>query len=155
MKKITLTQIYNELQEIKKRLPPEEIKSAFKYDKTKDGWTLVETNKPLVMNFKKLELVSFLKDKEESITGEEMRKRAVELKANLGQVEAEWLEEHQDKIPESWRNSYLVLPATLWRDSGGHLRVPYLYWFGERWGLSWRWLENDWYSFVRLVRLCG
>ena len=81
------------------------MKHAFKNDKTKHGWVLVEsTPKPKKFTMD-LELVSFLKDGESYITGEEFLKRAKDMKAEMNQYDAEYLLEHQDKIPKEWQRS--------------------------------------------------
>ncbi len=59
-------------------------------DKTKDSWTLIEHAKRRITTVQELELVSFLKSKENSVKGEEVVRRArVELDANYGQEDAE------------------------------------------------------------------
>lgn len=125
----------------------------FSRDMRKEGWELVEDlGRPAKVIIADLETVSFLKGNETSVSGEVMRQRAVELRANLGQRQAEFLLEHQQEIPKEWRNYYLIFPGTLWRDSNGFLFVHVLHCSGERWGLRFIWLENDWFSFGRLLR---
>lgn len=124
----------------------------FKYDKTKDGWKLLED---VLFDGKEFvpEFLGFLKPGESSVNGDVMRLRAKELNVHTGQRHAEWLLEHQDRIPKELRGKYLVFPDTVWRDSVGYRGVPYLGWNGDKWCLNWNWLENDWNDNDRLIRL--
>lgn len=127
---------------------------VFVNDKTKDGWILLEHASRRITSAQNLELVSFLKRGENSIGGEEMVRRArVELDANYGQEDAEWLLDHQDEIPVEFRKYYLVFTGTVWRDSLGRRLVPYLVWDGGGWCLRFGWLAFGWRSDDRLVRL--
>ena len=122
---------------------------AFRFNKRKDGWILVEDN-PLQKSVSELEIVSFLKRGENSISGERIRQRAAEMGGNFGQREAEYLLNHQEEIPVSWRQYYLVFPGTVWRYSDGSLGVPYLDWGCGRWSLRFSFL--GWNSDGRLLR---
>ena len=122
-------------------------------DKTKDGWKLLENTPHRIFSTNDLELVSFLKQGESSINGEEMAQRArVELDANYGQEDAEWLLEHQNKIPAEFREYYIVFTGTIWWGSDVHRYVPYLHWRGGRWYLNFYWIDSVWGSSDRLVR---
>lgn len=126
------------------------ITDFFKRDMRKEGWILLD-NAPRRLS-SAVSGVSFLKEDESSIDGEEMVHRArVELDANYGQEDAEWLLDNQDKIPAELRNFYPVFPATIWRDSGGRRSVPSLHWRGDGWVLYFFWLDSDWSSSDRLV----
>ncbi len=126
-----------------------------KYDKTKDGWKLLEHTSRRITSATDLELVPFLKEREVSTNGEEMVRRArVELNANYGQEDVEWLLKHQDEIPAEFQKYYLVFTGTVWQDSDdGHRIVPCLNWSGGRWRLYFSWLGIGWRSDNRLVRL--
>lgn len=126
------------------------VTGNFKYDKRKDGWTLLE-NQPRRIS-STIEAVPFLKNGEGSVDGEVIATRAIKLDANYGQEDAEWLLEHQDMIPVELRNFYLVFPATKWRNPDGSRGVPYLGWSGDRWRLNFIWLVLDFFDDVRLVR---
>jgi hypothetical protein len=116
-------------------------KAIFEHDKQKDGWTLIEEGPKLSKKNQKLEIVSFLKEGESYINGEEMRKRAKEL-GSLGQHQAEQLLKQASDIPEEWKNYYLLFPETVWRHPGGLLYVPYLYWDGGRWVLRFGYVDD-------------
>src|SRR3989344_4584206 len=104
---------------------------AFTYDKTKDGWKLVENvTEAMEFKIKDLELVSFLRGGESYINGEEMVRRAKELKINFGQQQAEYLLANQDQIPKEFRKHYLPFPGTVWQGPNGNRFVPYLRWGG-------------------------
>ena len=126
---------------------------AFSRDMRKKGWEPVENIDEEPVPASGLELVSFLKRGESSVSGETMCERAKKAGANLAQRQAEYLLDHQGEIPSEWRNFYLVFPGTVWRAPDGRLGVPYLRWYGVRWDLSFSGLECDWRSGDRLVRL--
>lgn len=127
--------------------------NAFVYDKRKDDWELLEDVELTLTDPANLEAVPFLKSGESSINGEEMVRRArQELRINLGQHDAEFLLEHQNKIPQELRKYALVFTGTVWRDPRGDRCVAYLSWNGERWILRFSLLSYDWGSFDRLVR---
>ena len=129
-------------------------KPLFQYDKTKDGWTLLE-DVPFSGAFVP-DIKEFLKSNESYVNGEVMKQRAKELNAHLGQHHAEYLLEHQDLIPKEWRGKYyLVFSGTVWQDRGGYRSVPYLRWYGGRWYLYFVWLGSGWCSSGRLVCLRG
>lgn len=113
-------------------------KPKFLNDRTKDGWELVEDVglTPAITSPTQLELVSFLKEGESYVNGEVMAKRAIELKAAMGQNHAEWLLAHQSEIPKEFRKYYLVFTGTIWRGSDGRRYVPYLYWYDNGWYLG-------------------
>ncbi len=126
---------------------------VFSRDMRKEGWELVEdVSEPATIVIADLEVISFLREGEGSVSEEVMRKRAVELGANFGQRHAEFLLEHQEEIPVEFRKFYLVFSGTVWRDAVGHLNATCLDWRGERWVLRFPWLGGDWRSSVRLLR---
>jgi hypothetical protein len=126
--------------------------TGFFYDKTKNGWELVE-NVPLENIEPTLELSDFLQEGENYIIGTTMLERAKKLGNLAGQLHAERLLSQQQDIPKEWRDYYLVFAGTVWRDSDGNLYVPYLGWGGGRWDLNFDWLDNDFFSHARLARL--
>ena len=73
--------------------------------------------------------------------------------ANMGQLDLEYLLDHQEVIPTEWRGKYyLVAPGTVWQDSDGDLCVPYLDWDEDQWILNFDWRRSDWNGDVRLIR---
>jgi hypothetical protein len=76
------------------------------------------------MNIKDLELVSFLKDHENYISGDEMLKRAGNALTNY-----EEMLKQQDKFPKEWREYYIVFPKLL--GDYRYRRVAYFNW-GDR-----------------------
>ena len=143
-------------EEARKASEPEP--SQFQYDKTLDGWKLIEPGPKHNGESFAPELIDFLKSGEEKITGEEMLKRAKELGINSGQQYAEYLLKHQELIPEEWRGKYVpIFPGTVWQDQDpdGDRRVPYLIWGEGRWRLNFGWLGRSWGGGGRLVRQRG
>ena len=126
------------------------VSGNFKYDRRKDGWTLLE-NQPCRIGGQ-ITAVPFLKTGESLVKSNVMIARAVVLDANYGQGDAEWLLEHQDMISVKLRNLYLIFPATKWQVLGSNRLVPHLYWFSNRWCLDFRWLGDGFGGGDRLVR---
>ncbi len=127
------------------------VTGTFKRDMHKEGWTLLENVSRRLNSV--VDGVSFLKGSETFVNGEEMVRRVrIELDANYGQEDAEWLLEHQDKIPVELQKYCLVFPGTVWQVSSGNRYVPCLHWRGRRWMLNFGWLDSDWRSFSRLLR---
>lgn len=95
------------------------------------------------------ELVPFLKEGESSVSGDTMVERAVELNANLGEDDGQFILEHQDEIPQKLRGK-IFLVFTSWRGPSGPRGVACLRWGGDRWYQGWDWL--GWGGDGRLVR---
>ncbi len=129
-------------------IPP----TPFKYDKTKDGWKLIERG-PIrrIADISKLKAEPFLEKGEGCVNGAVMRDRAKEKGCDFGQADLEYVLEHQDQIPKKLRGFYLVFPGTVWRDSDGDRYVAYCGWGGGRWCLYFGWLGSDWDGLDRLL----
>ena len=128
--------------------------SEFRFDKRKDDWELV-SNVPLEGE-PTLSLAEFLEEEDGGyVKGDVMLQRSKEMgeDGNAGQLHAERLLEQQDTIPEDWRQHILVFAKTVWRNPDGDLYVPYLFWDDDKWYLLFYWLDNDFHSDSRLVRL--
>lgn len=119
----------------------------------KRKWEVIEDVEPSGLDITKLVPRSFLRNGESYISGEEMRRRAIELKGNLGLSDGKRLLDERDKIPPEFRNYYIALPGTVLRGSGGDLGVPFLGWGGGRWLLGFGWLGCGWGGRARLA--CG
>lgn len=84
-----------------------------------------------------------------SIKGDKLRKE-LEGKPVLNACVLDYLREHPDLIPESWkvdekgRTRYIFFWRTIYRVSGGDLYVRYLYWHGGRWDWGDGWLGDEW-----------
>ncbi|MDO8493339.1 MAG: hypothetical protein Q7S19_02230 [bacterium] len=127
--------------------------SIFERDFRKEGYDLNEDVEPLTGDAE-FEALSFLEGKETSIDGDKMRERALKLKANRGQRDAQivlkFLNSAEGKeASKALRDFYLVFPGTVWvnRDSRHHC-VPVLSWDGLRWvlglsGLGYGWSADD------------
>lgn len=129
-------------------------KPLFVRDMRKErGYTLIEEGPqhPKGVMVADLKLKEFLNHDETYIRGEELKKRAVRLNANLGQHTAEYLLEYQTEIPEDWRGIYIVFIGTIWQFSDGSCDVSCLRWRDGRWQLSFPWLGCDWSSSYRFA----
>jgi len=91
------------------------------------------------------EILTFLKDGEESIVGHEMVERAKEMNAHLGQDDGQYLLDHQQDIPESLRGKVCFV-FTDWRRPDGSDEVFCVCWSGDRWVRRWGWLGGDGWS---------
>lgn len=126
--------------------------AGFDRDMTKEEkWELLSDTEAKEGEFKP-ELVEFLKDGEDYVSGDEMVKRTDSEDCG-GQRTAEAMLREQDKIPQEFRKYYLVFPKTVWRLRLGGRRVAYLHFRGGRWYLGFFWLGNDFGRHCRVVRL--
>lgn len=116
-------------------------------DTQEEDWELVEDfdRDPVPVN--QLELVSF----SSHVT---MLERAKGKSVNVGRRQAEYLLEHQEEIPEEWRQYYLAFLGTR-RRRFGRLLIPYLMrdFDDERWLLRFDELGLGIVPYGRLVRL--
>jgi len=119
-----------------------------------DGWKLESDNGNVPVGEVSFELVSFLKKDETSISSDEMLKRAKEMGADYNQKTAELFLANWDKIPESYREFYIIFSGTMWQDSSGDRHVPSLRWRGERWRLLFPWLDHGLHAHGRFLHLC-
>ncbi len=124
----------------------------FASDLLPEGWSVVEDVSPTEFEVKDLEFITFLEEGESSVNGETMRQRAINLKANLGLVDAKRMLAHQDEIPVKMRGKYIIFTGTLLRGPDGLLYVACLYWRDDRWDLHFLWLGHDWHDGARLAR---
>ncbi len=82
---------------------------------------------------------------ESSISGSKYESRIASL-PTLGYQQAAWLVEHQDEFPEFMKllgKMYIDFPGLVVLDSDGDRNIPCLDQNGERWGLRWHWVEDD------------
>ena len=59
----------------------------------------------------------------------------------------DWLLEHTEKIPESWKKKEVFFWGTIYRDGEGSLFVRLLRWRDSQWSWSLRWLTFRWTTF--------
>lgn len=96
-------------------------------------------------------IVRFLSRNGDHISRDKVRQRTKKLGINLGQRHTEWLLEHQNFIPEEWKEYCLLFLGTIWQDHLGCCFVPSLDWDGESWCMYFRRLDGQWVSDFRLV----
>lgn len=56
----------------------------------------------------------------------------------------DYLLANQHLIPWEWKYQPPFFWGTIYHDWNSSLYVRYLYWRGDRWDWSFRWLDNDW-----------
>jgi len=88
------------------------------------------------------DILGFLQGNEKLVKGDIMVTRAVNMNANLGEDDGQYLLDHQDEIPAVLRNR-VVFVFTDWRHPSGPERVCSLCWDGSRWIKYWYWLDYD------------
>ena len=116
-------------------------------DMRDNGWKLVED---LTFASYEFEIVSILTEKDKRISLEEMLQRVKDVANKAGQSHAEWLLEHQDAIPQEWRNGTLIFAGTVWDRPGYGLCVPYLI-FSDEWRMFWGNNDRDGLRRSRIV----
>jgi hypothetical protein len=105
----------------------------------------------LFLDGKKIELFLSDKQKKGTVVGNDIRKE-LEGKPVLNACHLDYLREHPDLIPDSWKvdeqgkTRYIFFWGSIYRRSVGNLRVRYLYWNDGGWNWSNRWLDDEWNS---------
>jgi len=97
------------------------------------------------------EPLNFLTGNETSVVGHIMVKRAVEMDANLGEDDGQYLLDHQDDIPKELRGK-VVFVFTDWRHPDASDGDYYVFWRGGRWVRYWGWLDGHWGGSNRVLR---
>ena len=96
------------------------------------------------------DILSFLKEGEDSIIGHEMVKRAKELNAHLGKDDREHLLKHQNEIPTELRgNVYFVFTDEPHPDDPD--LVAYVRWYSGLWYCDWPQLGSYWFGHARVL----
>lgn len=90
---------------------------------------------------------------EGGIKGDELRGRAKEHGANLGEEAARWMFCHSDQIPRDLRVFHLVFTARVRKDRNKFQYMLYLYHDGERWHLESGLMNADWDAYCRVMKL--
>ena len=126
-------------------LHPEIIARLAEFNLTvEEGQNLKPTN----FNLADLQFRSFIKEGDSKyITGEEMRRRAITMKGNLGLADAKNLRDQLNSHPDKRKDlqgKYIVLPDTLLRRSDDALHVACLCWLGGSWEFGFGWLGFGW-----------
>ncbi|OGH88749.1 MAG: hypothetical protein A3J93_01505 [Candidatus Magasanikbacteria bacterium RIFOXYC2_FULL_42_28] len=114
-------------------------------------WTVVEDVVASQFDVASLRPRAFLKAGESGIAGDEMRRRAVSMGANLGLADGQRILAEQDKLSAEFRGFYIPLAGTVLCDSDGLRRVACLRWHGDRWVLRFSWLGCDWRGGARFA----
>jgi len=98
-------------------------------------WLLnIELPDSIVLPDGTYEVVSFLREGEESIDGELVLQRARELGANIGATDGEYLLRHQASIPAVFRKRVTFICTSWWSSRE----------WGEVWFIMWDDISNRW-----------
>jgi len=115
------------------------MSTIFRRDMTQQEWVLfedVQDPDPETVFANGLEVVVFLKNDDEQLTGEELALRSVNnLGVKFGQRHAEYLLANQEKALVEFRMYDLYFPGTIWRGSDGHSHFPKLTFYCYCWHL--------------------
>ena len=108
-----------------------------------DGWKIEEHKKSGLLKFDplKISLYQSRKQKQESVTGNSLKKTLVNKPMNANVLD--YLLTYPELIPDSWKpndwkGKHIFFWGTIYRHSDGRLCVRYLYWNSTRWGWSYR-----------------
>lgn len=121
----------------------------------KHGYTVVEDVEPSLGAMKDVVAVAFTKLGETSISGKEMRKRAVELNANAGMVDGQNVLDNLDEVSPEIReisDRYIWLTGTLLSHPNGNLYIACLVRCEGRWKMGFLWLDARFIGYDRLLR---
>lgn len=130
------------------------LTSYFRFDRRIDpwNWRLLE-DVPQTITPAGLELVPLSESQESYVGSDLMSALAVELGANCGQHDAEFLLENQHLVPVELRGRcHLVFPGTKWRDLNGRVRISCICWNGDEPCLTTEFLDNNFKHTGFLVR---
>lgn len=110
-----------------------------------DAWSVESHTKMGKLAWKPDEIELYLSEKQKigHIEGNELRKE-LEGKPVLNACVLDYLMEHPNLIPDSWKGKYIYFWGTIFRDADGNLFVEFLCWGGFRWFWSDRWLGRGW-----------
>lgn len=97
------------------------------------------------------EILSFLKEGEDSVTGKTMVNRSKEMNASLGEEDCQHIIEHQSDIPVELRDG-VAFVFTDWRHLGAPEDVAYVDWRCDRWVRNWGLLDEGWKGLDRVLR---
>ena len=106
--------------------------------------------KELTIGNRIYEVLNFLKEGEDHISGKEIIERVKEMKANLGEGDCQYILDNQKDIPEDLKDNYFIF--TDWRRPAHPERVACVDWFGVCWVQYWRSLVDDWNGGGRVLR---
>jgi hypothetical protein len=113
-----------------------------------DGWKVEDHQKGGIWQWDKNKISLYwskFQKKSQSINGDDLRKE-LENKPVLNANVLDYLLKHTELIPKEWKDKYVFLWGTTYRDSCDDLCVRGLYWSGDCWNWNYRWLYNGWDS---------
>lgn len=117
-----------------------------------DGWTIEHNNDQGKIKFDPSKLSLHLEPEQEKghINGKTLAERFKT--TGLSSVVLDYLWEHQDQIPESWKEKkdgyiqFIYFWGTIFRSAGGSLCVQCVFWEDGAWRRNYNWLGNVWNS---------
>lgn len=119
-----------------------------------EGWLFAEARNPrsaalvLLDDYSKVRLSTDWLEGKSSIDGETRRTRILADTASTPLNTDHFLDlwNNKEKIPEEWKKvkGVITFDGDVFRYSGGHRCVLYLYWYVGEWGWSYSWLDGQW-----------
>jgi len=127
-----------------------EEKTSVAFDDTEkpkiiDGWKIKEHKSLGKVDLSKIKLFISKKQGNKYIIGTELKK-FLDNKKVLNANILDYLLEHQELIPQEWKDGLVFFWGTIYRDSGGNLYVRCLYWNGAKWHWDYCWLDLNFYA---------
>jgi hypothetical protein len=115
-----------------------------------DGWE-VDEHQPggqFEWDLSRIELYLCDEQKRDSIKGKDLRKKLKNM-PNLNANVLDYLLEHTELIPDTWKGKYIFFWGTIYYGTIKHnpehrnLCVRCLFWKGAKWSWSFEWLDSD------------
>ena len=126
--------------------------SKFIFDQRKDHFRLVSNVQPATGDV--IQFSPLLINGEVLIDGLEMERRSQTMKGALaGQLHAEWLIKHQEKISPEMQKYIIIFLGTEWRGQLENRPVPCLICFHSKWHVLFLWLGDTFDANFLLARL--
>jgi hypothetical protein len=110
------------------------------------GWKIIEHRKGGYLKWDPKKISLHLSENQKNgkfIKGNDLRKELENLPVLNANI-LDYLFINPYFIPEEWKGKYIFFWGTIFRDSGGGLRVRCLRWSGRRWYWHWSWLDDGW-----------
>ncbi|MDO8668289.1 MAG: hypothetical protein Q7K35_04310 [bacterium] len=105
-------------------------------------WEVIEDNFPAIRSVADLDFIPLLREDQPSLTGKEMRQKAVDDNTNHGLCDAKFVLVHQEEVPEAVHDKVIIFAGTLLSNLASSFFVPCLRFNAGRLILVWTWLGD-------------